>query len=92
MNLLENIIEKKKELYNLAREYYQNINVEEYENAEFNIISKSISIVFDHDFLPTRCLEIKLELRLEDDINKIGNYFLYINEHKEFVDEFLMLK
>jgi len=53
----------------------------------FNI-PKSISILIDHDFIPTPCIEIKLEL-LTDQI-KEGNYILYVNEKKEFIDEFLI--
>ena len=52
------------------------------------IISKSISILIDHDFIPTPCIEIKLELF--KDQKKTGNYFLYVDEKKEFIDEFLI--
>ncbi|WP_172426730.1 hypothetical protein [Flavobacterium sp. ACN6] len=46
----------------------------------------------DHDFIPTPCIEIKLELRSMEEQNRIGNYFLYVNQEKEFVDELLILK
>lgn len=52
------------------------------------IIPKSISILVNHDFIPTPCIEIKLEL-LKDQ-KKEGNYILYVNEKKEFIDEFLI--
>lgn len=88
MSLLEKTVEDKEQLYKLSMEYFQNIDVAEYENIKFNTISpKSISILIDHDFIPTPCIEIKLEL-LKDQ-RKTANYFLYINENKEFVDEFL---
>lgn len=80
------MIENKEELYGLAIEYYNNIDKDYRE--ECLIIPKSISILLDHDFIPTPCIEIKLEL-LKDQI-KEGNYILYVNEKKEFVDEFLI--
>ena len=86
MDLLERTIHNKKEFYNLALEYFY--HAEEYD-IKFNVISpKSISILLDHDFIPTPCIEIKLEL-LKDQ-KKEGNYFLYVNEKKEFIDEFLI--
>lgn len=64
MNLLETTIRDKEELYTLAVKYFKNINPEEYENVKFDtIIPKSISILIDHDFIPTPCIEIKLELQ-----------------------------
>jgi len=88
MDLLERISHNKKELYNLALEYFRNINPEQYEYIQFDkIVSKSISILSDHDFIPTPCIEVELELLKEQ--KKTANYFLYINENKEFIDEFL---
>lgn len=80
------MIKNKEELYGLAIEYYNNIDKDYRE--ECLIIPKSISILLDHDFIPTPCIEIKLEL-LKDQI-KEGNYILYVNEKKEFIDEFLI--
>ncbi|MBB4801292.1 Fic family protein [Flavobacterium nitrogenifigens] len=88
MNLNLSIAENKIEYYQLAIQYFKNINSEEYENINFSeILPKSISILIDHDFIPTPCIEIKLEL-LENQ-KKTANYFLYLNENKEFLDEFL---
>lgn len=82
----KDIIANKEEFYNLAIDYCNNIDKDYCE--ECLIIPKSISILVDHDFIPTPCIEIKLEL-LKDQI-KEGNYFLYVNEKKEFIDEFLI--
>jgi len=88
MDLLYGTIHNKKEFYNLALKYFHHINAEEYD-IKFHVVSpKSISILLDHDFIPTPCIEIKLEL-LKDQ-KKEGNYFLYVNEKKEFIDEFLI--
>ncbi|WP_343695762.1 hypothetical protein [Flavobacterium sp.] len=90
MHLLERAFHNKKEFYNLALEYFHNINSEEYQDIEFdNIVSKSISILIDHNFITTPCIEIKLELSKDE--KKTGNYFLYVNENKEFIDEFLIV-
>jgi len=89
MDLLERIFQNKKEFYNLALEYFHNINSAIYEDTKFDmIVSKSISILIDHDFIPTPCIEIKLELRKNQ--IKRGNYFLYVSENKEFIDELLI--
>ncbi|MFB9077560.1 hypothetical protein ACFFLS_01375 [Flavobacterium procerum] len=88
MDLLEKTIHNTKELYSLALKYFQNMDPAQYHDVEFDsILPKSISILIDHDFIPTPCIEIKLEL-YKNQI-KSGNYFLYLNENKEFVDEFL---
>lgn len=90
MDLLERAFHNKKEFYNLALEYFHNINSDEYQDILFdNIVSKSISILIDHDFITTPCIEIKLELSKDE--KKTGNYFLYVNENKEFIDEFLIV-
>ncbi|OXA82462.1 hypothetical protein SAMN05444397_107227 [Flavobacterium aquidurense] len=89
MNSNLHIIDNKVKYYQLAEHYFQNIDLDEHERINFDeIIQKSISILLDHDFIPTPCIEIKLEL-LKDQ-KKIGNYFLYVNEKKEFIDEFLI--
>ncbi|MBS7256412.1 hypothetical protein [Flavobacterium branchiicola] len=88
MDLLEKTVQNKKELYNLAIWYYEKIDPQEYEALNFDsVVSKSISILIDHDFIPTPCIEIKLEL--QNDQIKVGNYLLYIDENKQFLDEFL---
>lgn len=90
MDLLERIFHYKKEFYSLALEYFHNINSQEHENIDYDeIIPKSISLLVDHDFIPTPCIEIKLELSKDE--KKNGNYFLYVNENKEFIDEFLII-
>ncbi|CAM3752208.1 hypothetical protein [Flavobacterium chungbukense] len=62
MDLLEKAFHNKKAFYNLGLEYFHNINSEEYQDIEFdNIVSKSISILIDHDFITTPCIEIKLD-------------------------------
>lgn len=88
MNLNGFIVENKNEYYDLASQYFNNIDPEEYENVKVDdIVPKSISILIDHDFIPTPCIEIKLEL-YKNQIKK-ANYFLYVDEKKEFIDEFL---
>lgn len=78
------------EYYNLAMEYFYKISIQEYQRDEFNtIIPKSISILVDHNFIPTPCIEVKLVF-LQDQ-KEIGAYFLYIDEKKEFIDEFLII-
>ena len=88
MDLHKDIIENKEEFYSLAIEYYNKID-EEY-REECSISRKSIAILVDHEFIVTPCIEIKLELRSVVKQNKIGNYFLYVNQEKEFVDEFFV--
>ena len=91
MNLLEKTIIEKEELYNVAEEYFYKIDSNEYENVKFDkIISKSIAILIDHDFIPTPCIQIKLELY--KGLKVVGSYFLYLDENKEFVDEFLIVE
>lgn len=85
MNLHKDIIESKEEFCNLAIEYYNNIDKEYLQ--ECLVIPKSISILLDHDFIPTPCIEIKLEF-LKDQKKKA--IILYVNEKKEFIDEFLI--
>lgn len=83
-----NIIQDKDLYYNLANNYLKKIDSIELDIDFDEIISKSISILIDHHFIPTPCIEIKLEL-LKDQ-KKTGNYFLYVDEKKEFIDEFLI--
>lgn len=83
-----NIIQDKDLYYNLANNYLKKIDSIELDIDFDKIISKSISILIDHDFIPTPCIEIKLELF--KDQKKTGNYFLYVDEKKEFIDEFLI--
>ncbi|WP_281634015.1 hypothetical protein [Flavobacterium luteolum] len=89
MNANLHVTNNKNEYYQLAMQYFQNLNREEYGNIDYDdIISKSISILIDHCFIPTPCIEIKLELSKAE--KKIGNYFLYVDENKKFIDEFLI--
>jgi hypothetical protein len=88
MDLQKEIIENKEEFYNLAIEYYNNIDKKH--RKECLITPKSISILIDHQFFTTPCVEIKLELIDQDYQKNIGHYFLYIDEKKDFVDEFLV--
>ncbi|MCD9576867.1 hypothetical protein [Flavobacterium soyae] len=90
MDLYKNIIEDKVMLYNLAVAYYNNIDEECREKCLAS--PKSISILMDHDFIVTPCIEIRLELSSQQEQKTIGNYFLYIDEEKVFVDEFLIYK
>ena len=83
-----NIIQDKDLYYNLANNYLKKIDSIELDINFDKIIPKSISILIDHDFIPTPCIEIKLELF--KDQKKTGNYFLYVDEKKEFIDEFLI--
>ncbi|WDF63061.1 hypothetical protein [Flavobacterium sp. KACC 22763] len=79
------VIQCKNEYYELAQEYLKKMDILDFNINE--IISKSISILVDHDFIPTPCIEIKLDLF--ENQKKTANYFLYLNENKEFIDEFL---
>ncbi|MEZ0184109.1 hypothetical protein AB9T89_17825 [Flavobacterium oncorhynchi] len=91
MGLLERTVENKDGLYKLALEYFQNIEVDEYENINFDkIIPKSISILIDHDFIPTPCIEIRLDLYQQEQQLSNCKYILYVDEKKDFVDEFLI--
>ncbi|MFV8344429.1 hypothetical protein [Flavobacterium sp. XS2P39] len=91
MELHKNITENKEEYYHLAIKYYYNINTEEYLNNRISsIIPKSISILIDHQFIPTPCIEIKIELHHKEEHKGISSYFLYVNDKKEFIDEFLI--
>lgn len=84
---LSSINKYKKDYYKLANDYLANIDSNELDISFDETISKSISILIDHDFIPTPCIEIKLEL--QNNQIKVGNYFLYIDENKQFLDEFL---
>lgn len=89
MNLFNLNIENKDEYYNHAIEYFNKITVEDHNCGNFdNIVPKSISILIHHDFIPAPCVEIKLDILQNK--KKVGNYFLYISEQKEFIDEFLI--
>lgn len=91
MSILNLIIQNKEAYYNLASEYFNNINPEEYENDKFdNIVPKSIAVLIDHDFIPTPCIKIKMNLFKDE--KEIGAYYLYVNNDKEFIDEFLIIK
>lgn len=89
MDLFEKNINKK-EFYNLAIESYYNMDSKEYQNNEVILIDKSISFLIDHLFIPTPCFEIKIEIKNKTEEKIIGYYILYINEEKEFIDEFLV--
>lgn len=82
-----NVIQDKNEYYELAQEYLKKTNSVESDINLDEVIPKSISILIDHDFILTPCIEIRLELSKEG--RKTINYFLYVNENKEFIDEFL---
>ncbi|OUL59836.1 hypothetical protein [Flavobacterium sp. AJR] len=88
MDSYKDISDKKEEFYNLAIKYYYNIDKEYLDNIS-KIVNKSISILVDHEFIPTPCIEIRLELHHQDDDVNVSSYYLYINEENEFIDEFL---
>jgi hypothetical protein len=90
MDLNKAILEEKEEYYNLAIKNYYNINTEEFNNVIRSIVPKSISVLIDHPFIPTPCLEIKIELHHKETQNEVGYYFIYIDENKELIDEFLI--
>jgi hypothetical protein len=89
MDLSINILDNKEDFYNLAIEFYYNID-EEYQDSIAKIVPKSISILIDHEFIPTPCIEIRIELYHEEKTFKNSSYFLYVNQEKEFIDEFLI--
>lgn len=88
MNFYKDILDKKEEFYNLAIKYYYNIDKEYLDNIS-KIVPKSISILVDHEFIPTPCIQIRLELHHQDECIDVSSYYLYVNEEKEFIDEFL---
>lgn len=91
MELNEFKVESKNDYYNLASEYFDNLNPQEYENIKIdNILPKSISVLIDHEFIPTPCIKIKMSLF--QDQKEVGAYYLYVSKNKEFVDEFLIIK
>jgi hypothetical protein len=91
MYLDKNILENKEEYYHLAVENYYDISNEEYKNEEINsIVLKSISILIDHQFIPTPCIEIKIELLHKEEQKGTSSYTLYIDENKNVIDEFLI--
>lgn len=91
MDLDKIIIENKDGYYNLAMEYFYKISIEDYESESFNVIvPKSISILVDHNFIPAPCVEIRLVF-LQDE-KEVGGYFLYVDEQKNIIDEFLILQ
>ena len=89
MDTYKNILDNKEELYHLAIEYYNNIE-EECKEDVVKIIPKSIAILLDHSFIPTPCLQIVIELHHDAEFRKTSKYYLYVNEQKEFIDEFLI--
>lgn len=89
MDSYNNILENKEELYQLAIECYYNI-AEEHRTEVIKIIPKFVAVVIDHDFIPTPCLQIAIELQHDVESKKISKYYLYVNEQKEFIDEFLI--
>lgn len=88
MNSYKDILDKKEEFYNLAIKYYYNIDKEYLDNIS-KIVTKSISILVDHEFIPTPCIQIRLELHHQDEGMDVSSYYLYVNEENEFIDEFL---
>lgn len=87
---LNTIYKSKEDYYSLANDYFNKIDSDKLEiNFLFKIVSTSISILVDHDFIPTPCVEIKL-LFVQDE-KEVGYYFLYVDENKVFVDEFLVI-
>ncbi|MEO4004951.1 hypothetical protein AAFN64_05440 [Flavobacterium sp. CAU 1735] len=89
MNLQKYILDNKEEYYQLAIEYYYNID-EDHRNDLSKIVLKSISILIDHKFIPTPCVKIKIELHHQTEQKRISTYYLYLSEEKEFIDEFLI--
>ncbi|WP_347065398.1 hypothetical protein [Flavobacterium sp. WV_118_3] len=91
MNLQKQILDNKEEYYQLAIEYYYNIDEEHLKNID-KIVFKSIVILIDHEFVPTPCIEIKIELYHQNESDRISSYCLYIDKEKEFIYEFLIDK
>lgn len=81
------------ELFDIAISHYNAIDFENVEVKHKNIIigGKYIAEVNNHDFIPTPCIEIKLDLQSSNTNRIIGHYSLYITNNKEFLDEFLVL-
>jgi hypothetical protein len=89
MDIYKKVLDKKEEFYHLAIKYYYNID-EEYLDDISKIVPKSISILIDHEFIPTPCVEIKIQLYHLDESIGVTSYYLYVTEEKEFIDEFLI--
>lgn len=83
------ILDNKEEFYTLAIKYYYNID-EEYRDNSIKITPKSISLLVEHDFIPTPCIQIVIQLHNKGNATKNGFYYLYLTEEKEFIDEFLI--
>ncbi len=88
MDYYKDILDKKEDFYSLAITYYYNID-QEYIDHISRIVPKSISILVDHEFIPVPCIEIKLQVHHLDESIGVSSYYLYVNEEKEFIDEFL---
>lgn len=88
MDYYKDILDQKEDFYSLAMTYYYNID-QEYIDDISKIVPKSISVLIDHEFIPTPCIEIKLQLHHKEENEGISSYYLYVNEKKEFIDEFL---
>ena len=85
------ICKNKVDYYNLANDYFNKLDSDELEINDLSIIfPKSISILIDHDFIPTPCIEIRLDLYQQEQQLSNCKYILYVDEKKDFVDEFLI--
>jgi hypothetical protein len=87
MDIARDILEQKDEFYNIAKLYLSKIEEVDFEID--TVVNKSISILLNHEFIVTPCIEIKIKIYCKDD--EIYLYCLYLSYNKEFIDEFLIL-
>jgi hypothetical protein len=82
------------DLYDLAVTHYNMIDFDTVEIKDQDIIisKKCITEIHSHSFIPTPCIEIKLDIHLKSTNKNIGSYSLYITNENKYLDEFLVIK
>jgi hypothetical protein len=83
---------KKTFYYNLAHSYYNACDKSDLEITPSFVRNKCISILLDHEFIHTPCIQIELSLFIQDGLLHVGTYTIYINEiDNNIIDEFLSI-
>lgn len=78
--------------YNRAIQSYNNIlplEIEEVDKGKIILRNKSISMIYDHVFLPAPLLEVSLDLMMEG--NYMGYYKIYLNKDNTCIDDVFFL-
>ena len=89
MNIKLDLFNSKEDLYLLALNYLNRIEVDEFNISNYRIENNSISYLVDHKFIPVPCIKIELRLIKNSYIFSNYNYYLYIDDNLRFIDEFL---